>query len=185
MYYQLALGPFLSFLNFNSLPITQDIPALLERLLVPLTVVLIGMILITIGIGYAVFTGWKDRKNIPWPLRPLAAFILGLATFFIAGLLAPFIKLPLVPILIAGVSLWILLRFISSHIGSDVKYATLEQAVQAVKSLHARITGSEGVVDEVEFQPSEGTWFIRVGDMKYWVDASSGGVVRWRRTSQE
>jgi hypothetical protein len=184
VYYQLGLGPLLNFLNLNSLPLTQDIPAILERLLTLIAVILLGMVLTTIGVGYGVLTGWRNRERIAWPLKLLIAFVLGIVTFFFAGLISTLVKIPLVPLIIAGVLLWILLRFISSRIGSAVKYTTLEQAIQAVKSFHARMTGSSTIeVDEAEFQPTERTWLIRVGDMRYWVDASSGGVVRWRKIS--
>jgi ABC-type transport system involved in multi-copper enzyme maturation permease subunit len=184
MYYQLGLGPLLNFLNLNSLPLTQDIPAILERLLTLIAVILLGMVLITIGVGYGVLTGWRNRERIAWPLKLLIAFVLGIVTFFFAGLISTLVKIPLVPLIIAGVLLWILLRFISSRIGSAVKYTTLEQAIQAVKSFHTRMTGSPTIeIDEAEFQPNESTWLIRVSDMRYWVDASSGGVVRWRRIS--
>jgi len=143
------------------------------------------MFLVIFGIGYLVFTGWKHRKQIALPLKLFIAFLLGMITFTLAGLISVLIKIPVIPIFVAVAILWVALRVISSHIGSAKNYISLEEAVERVKPLHIKLTGSPSVeIVEAELQPSDNTWLIRIGDLEYRVEASSGDVIGWERLSK-
>jgi len=183
--YQVGLAPLLTYLNINPLPPIQKVPETLGGLLTLITIIIIVMFLLIFGVGYLVFTGWKHRKQVALPVKLFIAFLLGMITFILAGPISILIKIPIVPIISAAAILWVALRIISSYIGSAKDYISLEEAVEIVKSLHIKLTGLRSVeILEAELQPSDNTWFIRIGDLEYKVDASSGDVVRWGRLSK-
>lgn|GEM_PF-1265644 len=182
---QLGLAPLLTYLNINLSPLIQNVPETLGGLLTLITIIIIVMFLVIFGIGYLVFTGWKHRKQIALPLKLFIAFLLGMITFTLAGLISVLIKIPVIPIFVAVAILWVALRVISSHIGSAKNYISLEEAVERVKPLHIKLTGSPSVeIVEAELQPSDNTWLIRIGDLEYRVEASSGDVIGWERLSK-
>jgi hypothetical protein len=183
--YQLGLAPLLTYLKINPPPLIQNIPETLGGLLMLITIIIIVMFLLILGVGYLVFTGWKHRKQVALPLKLIITFILGVITFILAGSISILIKIPIIPIFLATTIIWVVLRLISSHIGSAKNYVSLEEAVEIVKSLHIKLTGSSSVeIVEAELQPSDNTWLIRIGDLEYRVDASSGDVVKWGRSSR-
>lgn len=187
--YQLGLAPLLTYLKINPPPLIQNIPETLGGLLMLITtiiiIIIIVMFLLILGVGYLVFTGWKHRKQVALPLKLIITFILGVITFILAGSISILIKIPIIPIFLATTIIWVVLRLISSHIGSAKNYVSLEEAVEIVKSLHIKLTGSPSVeIVEAELQPSDNTWLIRIGDLEYRVDASSGDVVKWGRSSR-
>lgn len=183
--YQLGLAPLLTYLNINPLPLIQNVPETLGGLLMLITIIIIVMLLLIFGVGYLVFTGWKHREQVALPLKLFIAFLLGVITFILAGSISILIRIPIIPIFLAATVIWVVLRLISSHTGSAKNYVSLEEAVEMVKSLHIKLTGSPSVeIVEAELQPSDNTWLIRIGDLEYRVDASSGDVVKWGRSSR-
>jgi len=115
--YNLGVNPLLNLLlNLLGINLIYQPQFILENLLLVLTLVILFMIAIIIGVGYLIFTGWKNRSAIPLFFKLLIIILLGLAAFVIAAPISMIIKFPFVPLIISASLLYMILRIISNQI---------------------------------------------------------------------
>src|SRR2546429_569197 len=77
----------------------------------------VGILVATIFLsGLVVLTGWKAKPRPSLKTRFLMALPVGILTFLISGALSPLIPMPLLPLVIAGLLVWSILRVISAQL---------------------------------------------------------------------
>ena len=186
--YQLVFSSILSQFGLKPPIQGQNVIELIGASLTWLAIIFAIMMGIVLAVGYLVFTGWTHRKHIPWVLKVIIAFVLGVCVFLISAPLSLVISIPFLPIAISMIGMWILLRTISNHISAASRKVTLDQAINIAKDLHKAIFGG-GSIEIEEASLSQDNWIIKLSQIKdsekivaeYEIDANRGGVRKWRR----
>ena len=186
--YQLAFSSILSQFGLKPPIQGQNVIELIGASLIWLAIIFVIMMGVVFGIGYLVFTGWTHRERIPWALKIMIAFVLGVCVLSISAPLSMLIGIPFLPIAVSTIGMWFLLRKISNHINPASKKVTLDQAINIAKDLHKAIFGGDSIEIE-EASLNEDNWVIKLAQIKdsekvvaeYVIDAERGGVKKWRR----
>ncbi|MEM2485463.1 MAG: hypothetical protein QXU87_09385 [Candidatus Caldarchaeum sp.] len=184
--YQLGLSPILSYMGINIPAQAQSISELVGTMAMWLAILSIAMIIVVLGIGYIVFTGWKQRRQIPWPFKLGIAFLLGIIVFMLAAPISMVVRIPLVPTIAAAIILWVALRSLSNYVGPVMTGKTLDEIIRSVKQAHTNVASEPVEVKEAVLVGR--TWKIKIAYRvngqerlaEYEVDADSGEVKRWR-----
>lgn len=184
--YQLGLSPILSYMGINIPAQAQSISELVGTMAMWLAILSIAMIIVVFGIGYIVFTGWKQRRQIPWPFKLGIAFLLGIIVFMLAAPISMVVRIPLVPTIAAAIILWVALRSLSNYVGPVMTGKTLDEIIRSVKQAHTNVASEPVEVKEAVLVGR--TWKIKIAYRvngqerlaEYEVDADSGEVKRWR-----
>ncbi|MGC9014897.1 MAG: hypothetical protein ACP5KW_11030, partial [Thermoproteota archaeon] len=148
----------LSFFSLIAIPITNligvsppsqlsDIIEFTRLAIVFVFAAIAVIVLIIFGVGYFTLTGWRNYKAIPKLVRLFIALILGYVVFTISGPIAMLIPVPILPIIIATILLWAVLRSISSILADKVysqkgNVIQIEKAVASAKSFMSKMDPS-------------------------------------------
>jgi hypothetical protein len=142
-------------LNFMGVQIPHDVTNLTSSVILLISLAIIVAVLIMLGLGYCALTGWRNYKALPKVVRILLAFILGVAIFFLTGPLSILLPIPLLPLVVATVLLWTVLRALSNLIikgeGGQRGVIDLEKAFFGAKSFLKKwhlVSGEELALEE-------------------------------------
>ena len=118
-------GLSLGFLYFETSPILnalgiEPLSNLVQGNIKLLLILVAAVLLIAIATiflsGLVVLTGWIAKPRPPLKTRLLMALPVGVLTFLISGILSPLVPIPILPLVIAGLLVWSILRVISAQL---------------------------------------------------------------------
>ncbi len=192
----------LSFFYFTAIPITNvigvsppsqlsDITEFIRLTIIFIFAVIAVIVLIIFVVGYFILTGWRNYKAIPKFVRLFIAFILGYVAFTFSGPIAMLISVPILPIIIAAILLWAVLR--SINILADKAYSQkgnaiqIEKAIASAKSFMSKMDPSTREFSIQESRIADGAWevllYAKNSGQKYRIkiDGSTGSVIAWAK----
>ncbi len=113
----LGISPLLE--AFGLGPLGGVVQGDIKLLLIILAIILlVGAV--TVGVtGYLVIGGWRAGSRVPRRLRLLLAVPVGIVTLILGGALSILVPIPVLPIVIAALLIWSILRFLSSQVFSS------------------------------------------------------------------
>ncbi len=109
-----AVSPILSVLGLG--PLSSLVQSNVKLLLILVATVLLVAIAAIFLSGLVVLTGWKATPRHSLKTRLLMALPVGVLTFLVSGILSPMIPIPILPLVVAGLLIWSILRFISTQL---------------------------------------------------------------------
>ena len=109
-----AVSPILN--AFGLEPLNSLVQGNIKLLLILVATILLIAIAAIFVSGLIVLTGWKATPRTSLKTRILMALPLGVLTFLVSGALSPMIPVPILPIVIAVLLIWSILRFTSTQL---------------------------------------------------------------------
>ena len=97
-------------------PLTGAVQGDIELLLLITASILLGIVATVFVSGYLVLRGWRGGPTVPKKVRLLLAVPVGIAILVLSGALSFLVPVPILPIIIAALLIWSILRFTSSQV---------------------------------------------------------------------
>ena len=136
----IATSPILNALEIE--PLSNLVQGNIKLLLILVAAVLLIAVATIFLSGLVVLTGWKAKPRPSLKTRFLMALPVGILTFLISGALSPLIPMPLLPLVIAGLLVWSILRVISAQLVPQPDLINVDDAEErAVKFWASRNPG--------------------------------------------
>ena len=108
-----GLSPILD--AFGLGPFTGAVQGDIKLLLIITASILLGIVATVFVSGYLVLGGWRGGPAVPRKVRLLLAMPVGIAILILSGALSFLVPIPILPIIIAALLIWSILRFTSSQ----------------------------------------------------------------------
>lgn len=108
-----GLSPILD--AFGLGPLTGAVQGDIKLLLIITASILLGIVATIFVSGYLVLGGWRGGPDVPRKVRLVLAMPVGIAILILSGALSFLVPIPILPIIIAALLIWSILRFTSSQ----------------------------------------------------------------------